>query len=417
MSVKPQSPYQFALFRWLLGLYLAVHFAHLMPWATEIFSDRGVFADPTVSPLAGLFPSLLSVLDSPALVQGFLGLLALAALVFAAGRARPAMAALLWYGWTCLFHRNPLIANPGLPYVGLILLLSALVPPGEGLRLGRGVWKARDEWVMPIWLWRAAFFALMAGYTYSGLMKLTAPSWINGEAMFMLLTNPLARDWFVRDLLLALPGPLLAGLTWLALAGEILALPLCLTRKGRFVAWLWMLAMHLGIALVVDFADLTLGMIFAHLFVFDPGWLPPRRADRRRLVLFDGVCALCDESVRFLIDEDHDRILRYTPLQGDTAAAEPAVARLLEADGADLKTVLYLRGEGESQELLSRSTAILAMLDDLGGVWRILALARIVPRAIRDRAYDFIGRNRYRWFGRFEACRLPRAGEAELFLD
>ena len=270
---------------------------------------------------------------------------------------------------------------------------------------------------MPVWVWRTAFLALMAGYTYSGLMKLTAPSWINGDAVYMLITNPLARDWFVRDLLLLLPRTALKGLTWLALVGEIAALPLCLFSRGRFIAWSWMLAMHLGIVLVVDFADLTLGMVLAHLFVFDPAWLPAREGAVRRVVFFDGVCALCNDSMRFLIGEDRGRMLRFAPLQGQTAASEPAVARILERDAAELKSVIYLRESGAQSEVLTRSDAALAILDDLGGFWRLLSWSRIVPRPLRDLAYDWIGRNRYRWFGRLEACRLPRKDEAALFLD
>lgn len=413
--VMSQSPYQFAVFRWLLGLYLAAHMVHLLPWGPELFSREGIFPDPSVSPLHGLFPNVLTVFDAPLAVRGFLGALGLTALAFAGGWARPACAMFLWYGWTCLFNRNILISNPGLPYVGLLLVLCALVPPGEGLGIGR--LKAREDWRMPLWIWRAAFFSLMAGYTYSGLMKLAAPSWLNGEAMQMLITNPLARDWFVRDLLEAFPTPLLQGLTWVALVGEIAALPLSVFRKGRLVAWTWMLAMHVGIALVVDFADLTLGMILVHLFVFDPNWLPGRAGAIHRVVFFDGVCALCDGSMRFLIGEDHNRLLRFAPLQGTTAAGEPAVAKIFEADGADLKSVIYLRDAGGHKEVLTRSDAILAILDDLGGFWRVLALARFVPRALRDRVYDFIARNRYGWFGRLEACRLPGETDAARFLD
>ncbi len=218
-------------------------------------------------------------------------------------------------------------------------------------------------------------------------------------------------------LMLLLPAPLLKGLTWFALLGEILALPLCLARKGRLVAWSWMLAMHLGIVLVVDFADLTLAMILAQLFVFDPEWLPARAANERRVVFFDGVCVLCDTSMRFLIAEDRGKLLRYAPLQGETAAREPAIARLLEGDAAELKSVVYVRGEGEEKEVLTRSDAILAICDDLGGLWRVLGFARIVPRALRDRVYGIIARNRYRWFGRMETCRLPEEGETALFLD
>lgn len=146
-------------------------------------------------------------------------------------------------------------------------------------------------------------------------------------------------------------------------------------------------------------------------------WLPPRPADRQRLVLFDGVCALCHWSVRFLVARDRSRLLRYAPLQGKAAGAEPAVARFLEAAGGKLESLLYLRRQGRDLELLARSDAILAILDELGGPWRLLALTRVVPRPIRDWLYDLVGRHRYRWFGRYEACRLPRTGEAELFFD
>ena len=156
-------------------------------------------------------------------------------------------------------------------------------------------------------------------------------------------------------------------------------------------------------------------------------WLPARQPDMRRVVFFDGVCALCDGSVRFLIRADRTGLLRFAPLQGETAAREPAVAKLIEGegaerdvadrDGSELGSIIYLRGQGREQEVLTRSAAVLAILDDLGGFWRLLSVARIVPAAIRDWVYDVIGRNRYRWFGRLEACRLPREGEAELFLD
>lgn len=134
------------------------------------------------------------------------------------------------------------------------------------------------------------------------------------------------------------------------------------------------------------------------------------------MVFFDGVCALCDTTVRLLIAMDRTRVLRFAPLQGETAAGEPALAGLFGTAEPGLGSVVYLRGEGEDAQTLVRSTAILAILRDLGGVWRLAGVLRVVPRALRDRVYDFIGRNRYRWFGRLEVCRLPRQGEEDLFL-
>ena len=99
-----------------------------------------------------------------------------------------------------------------------------------------------------------------------------------------------------------------------------------------------------------------------------------------------------------------------------TATREPAVARILDNNTTELKSVIYVRGEGEEKEVLTRSDAILAILDDLGGFWRLLGFARFAPRALRDRLYDWIARGRYRWFGRLEVCQLPGEGQENLFL-
>jgi len=134
----------------------------------------------------------------------------------------------------------------------------------------------------------------------------------------------------------------------------------------------------------------------------------------RDVVLFDGVCALCDSSVRFLLARDPEGKLAYAQLQGETARA--VLARHPGADGT-LSTILYVRGMGtESEELYDRSDAAFEILHDLGGVWRWVAWLRFIPRPIRNTAYDFVARRRYRWFGKYDACRLPEAGTNERFL-
>lgn len=134
----------------------------------------------------------------------------------------------------------------------------------------------------------------------------------------------------------------------------------------------------------------------------------------RRLVLFDGVCVLCDRSMRFLLDRDEKRVLLFAPLQGETARS--LFARHPEANGS-LRTVLYVRDfEGADERIYDRSDAAIAILRDLGGVYRFLSLVRLLPRAIRDAVYDWIASNRYQWFGKLDACRLPEAGMTERFL-
>ncbi len=409
-SLKPVSARQFALFRIFLGAYLLVHFLHLLPYGPELFSSQGAFPDPALSPLYGLFPNWLAAWDSPPQVRAFLGVLAALSLLFTLGLARRACALLLWYGWTCLFNRDPLISNPGLPYVGLVLLLSALVPPGEGFSPGRP--RPDPGWAFPRQAYNAAFFLLMLGYSFSGLAKLSSPSWINGEALLHLADNPLARPWILRDLVKAAPLPLLQLATWGALAAEILALPLSLSFRLRPWVWLALLGMHLGILGLISFADLTFGMVMLHLFTLDPEWFPARAGQGRKVVYFDGVCALCDGFVGFLLEEDRGRVLKFAPLQG--AEAERELAGRGGPGLSGLKSVVYSR----DGRLLTRSSAILAVLDDIGGFWRALAWPlRLVPAFLRNWIYDLIAALRYRIFGRYEACRMPRPGEKERMLD
>lgn len=273
-GAAPVTPRQFALFRCIFGLYLALHCAQLAPWGAELFSSEGMFPDPAVNPLHGLFPNPLAVWDPPWLVTAWLVGLTLLSLAFAAGIARRAAAVALWFGLACLFGRNNLIANPSLPYVGSLLLLTALVPTGEGWTLRRRSGAA--AWYLPAAVFHVAWVLLAVGYTYSGLIKLASPSWMDGSALSHVLDNPLARPGSLRQALAAAPG-LLQVASWGALAVEILAVPLSLFRRLRPWWWLSAILLQLGILSLVSFADLTVGMLMAHLFTFDRRWLPARR--------------------------------------------------------------------------------------------------------------------------------------------
>lgn len=251
---------QFRIFRILFGGYLAVHFGTLIPYAGELFSASGILADPTLNPTAGLFLNPLNLPLPGAWVTAILTGLTLLSIAFTFEIARPAIALILWFGWTALFHRNNLIANPSIPYVGLLLVLCAIVPTGK-------------SWTMPQWIPRCAWILLAVGYTFSGVTKLGSPSWIDGTAIARLLDNPLARPGIFRDALLAMPEIIPHLLTWGTLALEILFAPLTLCRPIRRWAWLAMVCMHLGIIAVVDFADLSFAMLIIHAFTYDRQWL------------------------------------------------------------------------------------------------------------------------------------------------
>ena len=134
------------------------------------------------------------------------------------------------------------------------------------------------------------------------------------------------------------------------------------------------------------------------------------------LVLYDGVCGLCDRLVRFLLARDRLDRLRFAPLQGPLARRE-LVPRGL--DPADLDTVVVLAGWPEADaRLFTRSRAVLHAAGELGAGWRALtATARLVPQGLADAIYAGVARRRYRLFGRFEACPLPRPEWRHRFLD
>lgn len=275
-AVAPVTGRQFAAFRIAFGLYLALHFAHLIPWGRELFSRDGVLADATLNPTFGVLPNVLAWRDTPSDVTVFLLLVVACSMLFAAGVARRSAALVLWYGWACLFNRNVLISNPSIPYVGLLLLLTTLVPTTEPWRLGRRG-RSAGEFHMPAAVFFAAWFLMATGYMFSGVIKLSSPSWADGSALWHLINNPLARSGPIRDVMLSMPMWVIRLLTWQALALEVLFLPLVLWRVTRPVAWLAMVGMHVGIVMMVSFADLSAGMLMLHLFTYDARWTATAR--------------------------------------------------------------------------------------------------------------------------------------------
>ena len=259
----------FSVFRILFGIYLCIHLAMLIPYASEIWSNNGILPEASSNLTNGIFPNILNYLDAPFQVTLIVSLLTLCAVFITIGYKRTLFSFILWYGWVCLFDRNNLISNPGIPFIGWLLLCCAIIPSGEALSVS----KAKKEWKLPRILFIGAWAIMAISYTLSGIDKFNSPSWFNGSAILHLLNNPLARDWFLRDFLLSLPKVLIYLMTWSILTLEILFLPLSIWSKTRKYAWLLMVLMHFGILLIVDFADLTFGMLMIHGFTFDKNWI------------------------------------------------------------------------------------------------------------------------------------------------
>ncbi|GAB3590143.1 thiol-disulfide oxidoreductase DCC family protein [Hymenobacter daeguensis] len=131
------------------------------------------------------------------------------------------------------------------------------------------------------------------------------------------------------------------------------------------------------------------------------------------IILFDGVCNLCNGFVQFIIRHDAAARFRFAALQSD------AGRELLAAHGvapaaiaAAPESVLLLSGG----QLYSHSDAVLRIARGLGGGWQLLAVGKLLPRSWRDAAYRFVARHRYRWFGRQESCWLPTPALQARFL-
>jgi predicted DCC family thiol-disulfide oxidoreductase YuxK len=126
------------------------------------------------------------------------------------------------------------------------------------------------------------------------------------------------------------------------------------------------------------------------------------------VVLFDGVCNFCDQAVLFLVDRDRSGHFAFAALQSPTAR------RLLAPHGlTDLSTIVLVEGD----KVYTRSSAALRIARHMDGLWPLLSVLWLIPKPLRDAAYSYFAANRYRWFGKLEACRVPTPELRARFLD
>ena len=384
---------QFLVFRVVFGLYLVYHFLSLLPWGAELFSSQGVLPQGAMSPLFRLFPNVFLLSDSPLFVQVCLLVAAVSSLLLTIGKFDRVMAVVVWYLWACLYGRNPLIGNPSLPFIGWLLLAYALMPSLSNRRKQSSSSEDSDSWKMPADIFTAAWILMAVAYSYSGYCKLVSPSWVDGTALRHVLSNPLARDTMLRVSLLTLPMWSLKAATWAALFLELSFAPLALLRRMRPFLWLAMVGLHIGLLVLVNFSDLTIGMLLLHFFTFDPAWIPsPKPAGQP--IFYDGHCGLCHGLVRFVLSEDQSaHPFSFAPLQGEEI--KRTIAESIRAKLPDSVVVVE-----ENRNVLTRSAAVIYVLKRLGGLWFLCAtLLSLVPRALRDLAYDAIASVRKRVFG------------------
>lgn len=136
------------------------------------------------------------------------------------------------------------------------------------------------------------------------------------------------------------------------------------------------------------------------------------------VIVFDGVCVLCNGWVRFLMRHDRRRRYRFAAMQGEAGRALLARHGLDPDDPLSFLLIEYDIGpeRAASPRVSIDTTAIRRVLAGLGGAWRVAHVAALLPGFVRDPLYRLLARNRYRLFGRHEACRVPTAEERARFL-
>jgi predicted DCC family thiol-disulfide oxidoreductase YuxK len=130
----------------------------------------------------------------------------------------------------------------------------------------------------------------------------------------------------------------------------------------------------------------------------------------KQLILFDGVCNLCNSYVQFVIERDSQNKFLFASLQSDTGQ------NLLKHFGLEttgFKTLVLL----QDKEIYTKSTGALRILKQLDGIWKISYIFILVPAFIRDFFYSFVAANRYRFFGKKEFCMIPSPKLKSKFLS
>jgi len=121
----------------------------------------------------------------------------------------------------------------------------------------------------------------------------------------------------------------------------------------------------------------------------------------KKIILFDGVCNLCNSSINYIIDHDKQDLFRFVSLQSDLGGT---IQEYLGLDSKSLDTIiLYVPDEA----YYIKSTAAIKIMSEFLGLWKLMLIFLIFPSSIRDVAYNYVAKNRYKWYGRQESCRIP----------
>lgn len=129
------------------------------------------------------------------------------------------------------------------------------------------------------------------------------------------------------------------------------------------------------------------------------------------IILFDGVCNLCNGFVQFVIKRDRAKVFHFASLQSGYGVALSSHFNLLTEVGPN--TVILYDGD----KILTKSNAVIKIVSSLNGIWKCVLIFKIIPCFIRDRIYNLLARNRYKLFGKREQCMVPDEDIKDRFMD
>lgn len=136
----------------------------------------------------------------------------------------------------------------------------------------------------------------------------------------------------------------------------------------------------------------------------------PAEVNDLRLILFDGVCNLCNASIDFVVKTDKKRQFRIASLQSELGQF---ILETLDLPADDFDSFVLVDGG----KVYQKSTAAIRVMSSFGGLWSLMSVFLLVPGFLRNAVYGWVARNRYRWFGKKETCRLPTPEERALFYE